>query len=231
MTPILVLFFGFSPAVAVGTDLLYASITKSGGGWVHARKGNVRWKIALLLGAGSVPAAIVTVLVLKAVGVQGKSTLITSTLGVALILTSMAILFKERLRDYARLRTGHLPPWSDRTVAWVTVVMGVVLGVLVTISSVGAGALGTAMLFFVYPRLSIIEIVGTDIVHAVPLTAVAGIGHAAIGTVDWGLLGSLLLGSLPGIYVGSHVASHIPEKYLRPALAAMLILIGGKLVL
>jgi uncharacterized membrane protein YfcA len=231
MTPILVLFFGFSPAVAVGTDLLYASITKAGGCWVLARKGNVQWNVALRLGAGSIPASIITVLVMKAAGIHGKSTLITTTLGVALILTSIAILFKEQLRDYARRRTSHLPDWSERRVAIVTVLMGVILGILVTISSVGAGALGTAMLFFLYPRMPIIQIVGTDIVHAVPLTAVAGIGHATMGTVDWTLLGSLLIGSLPGIYIGSNVASRIPEKYLRPALATMLVLIGGKLVL
>jgi uncharacterized membrane protein YfcA len=179
---------------------------------------------------GSLPAAVITIFVMQALGVHGKSGLITSTLGVALILTSLAILFKERLRDFARERTSHLPAWNARTVAIVTVVMGVVLGVLVTISSVGAGALGTAMLFFLYPKMPIRQIVGTDIVHAVPLTAVAGIGHAVFGTVDWHLLGSLLVGSLPGIYIGSHVASHIPEKILRPVLAGMLILIGGKLV-
>ncbi len=232
MTPLLVLFFGISPAVAVGTDLLYAALTKSGGSWVHARRGNVNWKIAGLLAAGSLPAATLTILVLRYLALDTRtfSALITTTLGVALIFTALALLFKERLREYARRRLSHRSAWSERTVSVATVAMGIVLGVLVTISSVGAGAMCAAMLFFLYPRLSLVQIVGTDIVHAVPLTAVAGLGHAALGTVDWQLLASLLLGSLPGIYMGSHLASRIPERVLRPTLAVMLALIGGRLV-
>jgi uncharacterized membrane protein YfcA len=181
---------------------------------------------------GSIPASIVTVAVLKTYvpDIKQMSTLITSMLGVALILTAGALLFKDSLRDYARRNLSHLPKWSDRTVSIVTVVMGLVLGVLVTISSVGAGALCAAMLFFLYPRMTAVQIVGTDIVHAVPLTAVAGLGHVALGSVNWILLGSLLIGSLPGIYFGSHLAARIPERVLRPTLAAMLVLIGGKLV-
>jgi hypothetical protein len=233
MTPLLVLFFGISPAVAVGTDLLYAAITKSGGSWVHARKGHVNWRVALLLAAGSLPASALTIVALKllALDTEWVSLVIKVTLGFALILTALALLFKERLRDYARRRWGHRPAWSKRTVSIVTVATGIVLGVLVTISSVGAGAVGTAALFFLYPGFSAVHIVGTDIVHAVPLTLIAGLGHASLGTVDWMLLGSLLLGSLPGIYLGSHVSVHIPERVLRPTLAGMLVLIGGKLVL
>jgi uncharacterized membrane protein YfcA len=232
MTPILVLLFGISPAIAVGTDLLYAAITKSGGSWVHARKGTVNWKIAGLLALGSLPASIVTVTVLKThvPDIKQLSTLITTMLGVALILTAGALLFKDRLREYAQRKLSHRPAWSERTISIVTVAMGMVLGMLVTISSVGAGALGAAMLFFLYPRLTSVQIVGTDIVHAVPLTAVAGLGHVALGSVDWTLLGSLLIGSLPGIYFGSNLAARIPERVLRPTLAGMLVLIGGKLV-
>lgn len=232
MTPLLVLVFGISPAVAVGTDLLYAAITKSGGSWVHARRGTVNWKIAGLLAIGSIPASIVTVLLLKhfSPDVKQLSMLITTVLGVALILTAGALIFKDRLREYAKRKLSHLPAWSERTVSIATVVVGLILGVLVTISSVGAGALGAAFLFFLYPRLTAVQIVGTDIVHAVPLTAVAGMGHVALGSVDWILLGSLLLGSLPGIYFGSHLAAKIPERVLRPTLATMLVLIGGKLV-
>lgn len=232
MTPILVLIFGISPAIAVGTDLLYAAITKSGGGWVHAHRGTVNWKIAGLLATGSIPASIATILLVKTYvpDIKLMSTLITTMLGVALILTAGALLFKDRLRDYAHRKLSHLPAWSDQTIAVATIAMGTVLGVLVTISSVGAGALGAAMLFFLYPRLTAVQIVGTDIVHAVPLTAVAGLGHVALGSVDWTLLGSLLIGSLPGIYFGSHLAAKIPERVLRPTLAGMLVLIGGKLV-
>jgi uncharacterized membrane protein YfcA len=230
MTPLLMIVFHVPAAFAVGTDLLYASITKAGGSVVHGRKGNVNWRVVLMMGAGSIPAAVITVFTLKAFALEGKSTLITTTLGIALILTAAAILFKNKLRDYAKSRNSLRAEWSERRTAVVTVITGVVLGVLVTISSVGAGALGTVALFFLYPRFSTVQIVGTDIAHAVPLTAGAGIGHAAIGTVDWTLLGSLLLGSLPGIYIGSHIASHIPERVLRPALAGMLVLIGGKLI-
>ncbi len=232
MTPLLVLLFGISPATAVGTDLLYAAITKSGGTWVHARKGNVNWKIAGLLAAGSLPASVLTTLALKhlALDTHALSALITSTLGVALILTAIALLFKERFRDYARRKLSHRPAWSPRAIAVATVVTGLVLGVIVTISSVGAGAVGTAALFFLYPQLSVVQIVGTDIVHAVPLTLIAGLGHASLGTVNWSLLVSLLVGSLPGIYIGSHLASRVPERILRPTLAGMLVLIGGRLV-
>ncbi len=232
MTPLLVLGFGISPAVAVGTDLLYAALTKAGGSWVHARRGNVNWKIAGLLAAGSVPAAILTIITLKhlALDTEVLSALITTTLGIALIFTALALLFKDRLRDYARRKFGHRPAWHEQTVSRVTVVMGIVLGILVTISSVGAGAVCAAMLFILYPRLSVVQIVGTDIAHAVPLTAIAGLGHATLGTVDWSLLVSLLLGSLPGIYLGSHLGARIPERVLRPTLAGMLVLIGGKLV-
>jgi len=233
MTPLLVLVFGISPGVAVGTDLLYAAITKSGGTWVHARKGNVKWKVAGLLALGSLPASVLTTLTLKQLNLDTKafSSLITSTLGVALILTAIALLFKDRFRDYARQKLSDRPAWSPRTISVVTVVTGVVLGVIVTISSVGAGAVGTAALFFLYPQLPVVQIVGTDILHAVPLTLVAGIGHAtSLGTVNWSLLVSLLIGSLPGIYLGSHLASRVPEQVLRPTLAGMLVLIGGKLV-
>ncbi|MBI3898944.1 MAG: sulfite exporter TauE/SafE family protein [Gammaproteobacteria bacterium] len=233
MTPLLVLLFGVSPAVAVGTDLLYASITKAGGSWVHARRGNVDWRIVGLLAAGSLPAAILTTVALRYFNFDTKtlSALITTTLGVALILTALALVFKERLRNYARRRLSHRPSWSQQKISVVTVITGVFLGIVVTVSSVGAGAVGTAALFFLYSRLSVTQIVGTDIVHAVPLTLVAGLGHASLGTVDWNLLISLLIGSLPGIYLGSHISSRIPESILRPTLAGMLILIGGKLVL
>lgn len=232
MTPLLVLIFGISPAVAVGTDLLYAAITNVGGAWGHTRKGNVNWKVAGWLALGSIPASILTTVALKYASFDTRvfSTVITSTLGVALILTALALLFKEKLRDYARRKLSHKPVWSHRTVSMVTLVSGIVIGVIVTISSVGAGAVGTAALFFLYPQFSAVQIIGTDILHAVPLTLTAGLGHAALGTVDWTLLASLLIGSLPGIFFGSQIAAHIPERVLRPTLAGMLVLIGGKLV-
>ncbi|PWB58073.1 MAG: hypothetical protein C3F18_03075 [Nitrosomonadales bacterium] len=233
MTPLLVLFFGVAPAIAVGTDLLYAAITKLGGVWVHGRRGSVDWKITGLLALGSLPAALTAIVLLKtfAVNTRHFEAVITGTLGGALILTALALLFKERLRNFAR-RNGHAIKTGSgmKRIGAATIATGAALGVLVTISSIGAGALGAVALFFLYPRLSTVQIVGTDLAHAVPLTAVAGLGHFYLGTVDAALLLSLLSGSLPGIYLGSHLGARIPEHVLRPVLAGMLILIGGRLV-
>jgi uncharacterized protein len=233
MTPLLILLFGVSPATAVGTDLLYAGLTKLGGSIAHARHGTVNWKIAGWLALGSVPAAGLTSLALSQLGTQSNAFqhVVTTTLGVALILTAAAILFRPYLltlsRRWSRRQDLERP---QRKIA-ATVATGVVLGILVTISSVGAGALGTLALFLLYPGLHARQIVGTDIAHAVPLTLVAGSAHAVMGSVDFSLLGSLLLGSLPGIWIGSQVGARLPEHYLRAALATMLLVIGGKFVL
>ena len=228
MTPLLVLFFGIPAATAVGTDLIYASITKAGGAWVHSRKGNVNWKLVGWLAAGSLPTAAITALVLVTLGLreQHLQNLINGVLGVALILTAVAILLRDWLRRFARTHTDRSP----RQLAVATVALGVALGVLVTISSVGAGAIGMVALLWLYPHVPSVRVVGVDIAHAVPLTAVAGLGHFFMGSVDFVLLGSLLLGSLPGIYLGSHVSGVFPEYLLRPVLACMLMLIGGRLV-
>lgn len=234
MTPILVLFFSFKPAIAVGTDLLYASITKAGGIWVHSRNGSVRWRIVGLLAAGSVPSAVLTLSLLKYLRDHGFNyeSLITSTLGVALILTALALLCKNRLLELSNNeRFAFIKIIHERYLTQLTILAGMLLGILVTLSSVGAGALGVAILFFLYPRLPAIHIVGTDLAHAVPLTAVAGLGHMQLGSVDLELLGSLLLGSLPGIYLGSHVGLRLPEKVVRPALAGMLLMIGLRFAL
>jgi uncharacterized protein len=230
MTPLLVLVFGIVPATAVGTDLLYAAITKLGGVWVHGRRSNVDWKIVGLLASGSLPASLVTVWALKkyALETAGFNSLITTTLGFALILTALVLIFREQLQNFVKRHAGEL--WHERHPLPATIATGLLLGVLVTISSVGAGALGVAALTFLYPRLPAVKIVGTDIAHAVPLTAVAGLGHMSLGTVDLMLLASLILGSLPGIYLGSHLSVKIPEPVLRQILASMLVLIGGRLV-
>lgn len=229
MTPLLVLLFGIHPATAVGTDLLYAAITKSGGTVVHSRKGHVDWQIVGRLAAGSIPAAAITILILSQLPKRSAEMthLISVSLGVALLLTACAIIFRKRILQFA-LR--HENSFVQRHIGPVTVAVGAVLGVLVSISSVGAGALGVAALFFLYPQLPAVRIVGSDVVHAVPLTLVAGIGHWWMGSVDWSLLGALLLGSLPGIWVGSHISAKVPDKILRPILASMLVLIGAKLI-
>ena len=233
MTPLLVLVFGVSPATAVGTDLLYASLTKSLGGWVHGRHGTVDWKVFGLLSMGSLPAAVVTIALLKYLALDEKSLrgLVTGVLSVALLLTAAALLLKNRIKQIARREDGTVYELHHRYLPAATIATGVVVGVLVTISSVGAGVLGTVALLFLYPRMSAVKVVGTDIVHAVPLTALAGMGHLALGTVDVVLLGSLLLGSLPGIYIGSHLCAKVPEKVLRPMLATMLLIIGARMAL
>ncbi|HEY3327688.1 MAG TPA: sulfite exporter TauE/SafE family protein [Novimethylophilus sp.] len=234
MTPLLVFLFAFKPAVAVGTDLLFAAITKTGGAWVHhGSHKSVEWRIVGLLAAGSLPAASITVLVLRHYAAIGKeiSHVMTFTLGIALILTALALIFRHRLHKVGRETESHEPGRFGHLQAPATVVLGIVLGVLVTLSSVGAGALGTVALLFLYPRLPTVKIVGTDIAHAIPLTALGGIGHLSMGNVNFALLGSLLIGSLPGIWVGSHISARIPERVLRPILATVLMLIGFKFVL
>jgi uncharacterized membrane protein YfcA len=231
MTPLLVLLFGFKPATAVGTDLLYAAITKSGGSWVHHRHGNIDWAITGRLALGSVPAAMLTLALLAQLGVQGHGTtgLISVVLGIALVLTAASLIYRQRLLDYAKRRSASAD-FFHRHVPALTIAIGAIVGVLVTISSVGAGALGVTALTFLYPDLATRRIVGSDIAHAVPLTLVAGLGHWWLGTVDVVLLVSLLIGSLPGIALGAHFAAKVPERALRGLLASVLLLIGGKLI-
>jgi uncharacterized membrane protein YfcA len=233
MTPLLVLFFGVSPATAVGTDLLYAALTKTLGGWVHSRNSTVDWKVLGLLSLGSLPAALITIALLKYLALDEKTlrSLVTGVLSVALLLTAAALLLKDSIKKIAQRNDGTVYELHNRHLSAATVATGFVVGSLVAISSIGAGVLGTVALLFLYPRMAAARVVGTDIAHAVPLTAVAGIGHMALGTVDFMLLGSLLLGSLPGIYIGSHLSAKVPENFLRPILAAMLLIIGTRLVL
>jgi len=230
MTPIL-LWFGINPATAVGTDLLYAAITKASGVWVHGRNKNIDWKITGYLSLGSVPAAALTLWFLSTLhtDTSALNAIIKQGLAAVLILTALAIMFKSRLQAFANRHAGDHYHLSDRTLNLLTVLTGVVLGVMVTLTSIGAGALGTVALFLLYPFLQTRRLVGTEIAHAVPLTLVAGLGHAGMGNLDWSLLGYLLLGSLPGIYLGSHLTGRISDRVLRPCLAAMLLLIGYKL--
>lgn len=233
MTPLLVFLFGFKPAVAVGTDLLFAAITKTGGVLVHhGNHKSVDWRIVRLLASGSLPAALATLYVLNHFAKIGKDIThtITFALGVALILTAIALFFRAYVQRAGRSTEDHQPGRFHHLQAPATVVVGLVLGVLVTLSSVGAGALGTVALLFLYPRLPTVKVVGTDLAHAIPLTAIGGFGHWQMGHVDFTLLGSLLIGSLPGIWIGSHLSARIPEKVLRPVLASVLMLIGFKFV-
>jgi uncharacterized protein len=229
MTPILLLFFHIKPAVAVGTDLLFASVTKSVGIFAHGKLGNIDWKMVKLLGLGSVPASIATILLLRTIDVESSGAIaaIKFWLGVALIITSVAVLLREKLMSL--VAKGRWIP--EQYVPTLTVLLGVTLGSLVTLTSVGAGALGVTALIMLYPKEKITTIVGSDIAHAVPLTLVAGLGHATLGTINYSLLGILLVGSIPGIYLGSHMSSKVAEHWVRIALATILIYVGFKLVL
>ncbi len=228
MTPLLILLFGIHPVTAVGTDLLYAAGTKSVGTLAHGASHTVEWRVSLLMALGSIPAAAATLLALHGFGRPNPLVehAMTVSLGVALLLTALSLLMRARITAFAARRAMLSP----RRVASLTVATGVVLGALVTLTSVGAGALGVTVLILLYPRLPVARIIGSDIAHAVPLTLLAGIGHWVMGDVDWGLLGSLLVGSVPGIVIGSLLAARVPERVLRPLLAATLVLVGGRLL-
>jgi uncharacterized membrane protein YfcA len=229
MTPLLVLLFGIHPTTAVGTDLLYASITKTGGTLVHGLSNTVDWKITRRLALGSVPATALTLLALGYVnhgGEEEASGLITTVLGFALILTAIALVFRKWILDFFATRVGE---FGEERTRFLTVVLGALLGVLVSLSSVGAGAIGVTVLLILYPRLPVARIVGSDIAHAVPLTLIAGVGHWFLGSIDWSLLGSLLVGSLPGIAIGSYITTRVPDRVLRPILASTLAVVGGRL--
>lgn len=249
MTPLLTLVFGVPAQIAVGTDLLFASLTKASGAVAHARRGNVNWSITGWLVAGSVPAAVATlaaVHVLKPDAVVFAE-IVKRTLGVALFLTAGSIVFRAQIQALgqrfagrsqpvlafaAASSAGSIPVTEERIGRPLpTLFLGLVIGTLVTLTSVGAGAIGVVALFFLYPLLPTRQIVGSDIAHAVPLTLVAGLGHVSLGNVNWSMLGMLLIGSLPAIHLGAAVAHRLPERALRIALATMLIGIGARLVL
>ena len=227
MTPILLMFFNQPAAVAVGTDLLYAAITKSAGIFTHSKLGNIDWKVVRLLAYGSVPASMITSIYLGKMDVLSASSVTTIKfwLGIALMLTSLSVIFRHQLSSLSK--SGH---WvSPKHAPTLTVILGLSLGFLVTLTSVGAGALGVTALLILYPQTPISKIVGTDVAHAVPLTLIAGLGHASLGTVDYGLLGTLLIGSIPGIWLGSQLSAKVAEHWIRLLLALILVFVGQKL--
>jgi len=231
MTPILVLLFGVSPVTAVGTDLLFAGLTKSGGALAHSLKGHVDWKITGLLAAGSVPATALAIAALAVLPPAGPATLVvvSTTLGAMLVLTALALAFRSRLLAWAHANSGR--GWIARHQVAATIITGAFIGAAVTFSSVGAGAVGITALVLLYPALATVRIVGSDIAHAVPITLLAGLGHLALGNVNGWLLASLLVGSIPGILVGTQLSSRLPERIVRHSLVAVLLLAGTKLVL
>jgi uncharacterized protein len=230
MTPLLILLFGIHPATAVGTDLLYAAITKTAGSAVHGFNRTIDWRVVRLLATGSVPTTVVTILALGHIGINTAAArdLITVVLVIALFVTAVTLIFRGRIVARYAAPLGGL---QERQIAALTIAVGAVLGVLVSITSVGAGAIGVTALVLLYPKLSTARIVGSDIAHAVPLTLVAGIGHWFLGSIDMTILVSLLAGSIPGILLGSYAAARIPEMALRIVLAITLIVVATKLSL
>jgi hypothetical protein len=228
MTPLLMGVFKLNPAVAIGTDLWFAALTKSGGTIAHLRHGHVDRRITLLLLGGSLPAALATIAVMHATGVtKAWAAVLTTALGIALLLTAVVVAFRQTW-----VRVGlELERWlpESRKPA-LTVASGALLGVLVTLTSIGAGALGATLILLLYPRLPAQNLVGTDIAHAVPLTLVAAIGHATLRHVDWGLLVALLVGSLPGIWLGAQLTKALPERAVRLLLCSALVTAGVKVI-
>jgi uncharacterized membrane protein YfcA len=229
MTPLLILLFHVHPVTAVGTDLIYASVTKTGGSVVHSFNKTIDWRIVRRLATGSLPAAVLTLAALWLLKIDqaAYSALVTKVLGVALLFTAAALLLRRRLLATYSQRVGVLTDAQTRTF---TILTGIVLGVMVTVSSVGAGALGVTALLLLYPQLPVVRIAGSDIAHAVPLTLVAGMGHLASGGVDTGVLISLLVGSLPGIMLSSLFAPRLPDRALRIVLAVTLTVVAIRLL-
>jgi uncharacterized membrane protein YfcA len=229
MTPLLILLFGIHPATAVGTDLLYAAATKTAGSLMHGFARSIDWRIVRRLASGSVPATCVTLLILSQLNLDSEAVgnLITLVLGFALFVTASVLVLGQPIVEWYR---AHVATLSERRTAVATVAVGAVLGVLVSISSVGAGAIGVVALMLLYPGLPMVKVVGSDIAHAVPLTLIAGTGHWMMGSVDWHIIMSLLAGSLPGIFVGSYFAIRVPERALRLVLATTLFVVASRMV-
>ena len=229
MTPLLILLFGVHPVTAVGTDLLFAACTKAVGAAVHARSQTIDWTVTRLLASGSVPATVVAIgaLALLHPHTRAVSSVLTPILGMTLLLTAVLVIFQRQVLALLGDRSSRLSP---RSRAGLTILAGAILGVLVSFSSIGAGALGVTALAVLYPNLPTARIVGSDIMHAIPLTLIAGAGYWFVGSVDWPLLLSLLSGSIPGIILGSLLAARVRTEVLRVALASVLAVAAGRLL-
>ena len=228
MTPLLMTVFKLNPAVAIGTDLWFAAITKTSGSIAHHRHGHVDYKILWRLLAGSIPASIATLSLMHFTGItKGWASALTFSLGIALLLTAVTVAYKSAWHTLGLKLERWLP---ESRKPGLTVLAGLILGVLVTLSSIGAGAIGATLILLLYPRLEARRLVGTDIAHAVPLTLVAGVGHAALGHVEWGLLAALLVGSIPGIWIGAQLTRKMPDRLVRTLLCVSLVTAGLKVI-
>jgi uncharacterized membrane protein YfcA len=228
MTPIMVLLFKVNVLAAVSSDLVASLIMKPVGGSVHLRRGTVRKDIALWLCIGSVPAAFLGVLLLRLIGPGHLDTVLKRALGVALLASGGSIVLRRQI-DQRRAEGWEPPPATLRKGA--TAAVGAAGGLIVGLTSVGSGSLIIVMLLFLYPGLRSRELVGTDLIQAIPLVASAALGHLFFGDVRLGLTTSLVVGSIPGVYVGARLSSRAPDKLVRPTLFAVLVASGAKLVL
>ena len=228
MTPLLIGAFRLAPALAIGTDLWFAAITKSSGVWAHYRLEHIDFRVVRLMLAGSLPAAVATLAALHWFSLTKRwSEAVTLILGIALLLTALSVAFRPAWAALGVRMERHLP---ERRKALITLLAGALLGVLVSLTSIGGGAIGATFLLLLYPRLPTPRIVGTDIAHAVPLTIVAAAGHAGLGHVHWALLAALLIGSLPGIWLGASLTRLMPERFVRTALCLSLVGASFKVV-
>jgi uncharacterized membrane protein YfcA len=232
MTPILVMLFGVAPTTAVGTDLLYASTTKLFGTAVHQKHGTIDWQIVRRLAMGSLPAAALTLWWMQSNG-RGSINdgVIIVAIGVALGITALGMLFKEQLHALGtRLRVTDSAHFKALQPG-LTALAGAFLGLMVTLTSVGAGAIGTVMLVYLYPlRMAGGRLVGTGLAHAIPLTLIAGLGHLSLGNVDLRLMLNLLAGSVPGVLAGSFISARAPEKLVQHTIAGVLLLVSYKML-
>ena len=229
MTPLLILIFKFPAAIAVGTDLLYAGITKTFGVFNHNKLGNINWLIVGYLMLGSIPASIAMNFYIQEINTSSPDaiTFIELWLGIALIFTSVAVLAQPLII----LKSNQNKLSSTKNTKLLTIFLGFFLGGMVTLTSVGAGAMGVTALLLIYPNMKLKSIIGTDIAHAVPLTIIAGLGHYTQGNVDKILLLSLLIGSIPGVWIGSNLSAKIDEDKLRYILVIILFGVGLELIL
>ncbi len=239
MTPILIFGLSIEPIVAVATDLIFAVITKSGGVISYFKYRVINWRVVIFLLIGSLSSALVTLWILQSINNESAAynDFMVLALGIALLISSIGLLIKANIL-YIPLNKKIFPKnvFADifskaQYKNTLLIVVGAVIGCMVTISSVGAGVIVALVLFFIFPKMKTVEVVATDIAHAVPLTLVAGVGYIMMGLVDWLLLASLLIGSLPGIYLGSHLGVKVPDNLMKILMAIIFLIIGVKCLL
>jgi uncharacterized membrane protein YfcA len=232
MTPLLLLVFGVAPTAAIGTDLWFAAITKIAATRIHHGHGLIDWQVVRRLWLGSLPASALTLAAMTVMPIgAGTASFLKTMIAGAVVLTALAMLFHKQLHGLGRkFRLESVDKFKSLQ-APLTITAGAALGILVTLTSIGAGALGVVFLAYLYPlRLTASRLIATDIVHAIPLAMFAGMGHLLIGHVDFTLLGNLLLGSIPGVIAGALLSAYLPQLVLRRVLSAILLFTGFKLL-